>query len=96
MKKICDEVLKRARAVMIEKDGDKYPRYSYDPDLLPKYDVVRDFADHAPWVTREKNEKVTSWQKMMFQLEYDGCNEEELHNCCEYANQMGLWKRYVG
>ena len=52
LKKIYNEVLKRARAVMIEKDGDKYPRYSYDPDLLLKYDVVRDFADHALWVRK--------------------------------------------
>ena len=96
LKKICDDVLKRARAVMIEKDRDKYPTYIHDPDLLPKYNVVRDFAANAPWVSKRKDEKVTSWQKMMFQLEYDACNEVELHNCCEYDRKMGLWKRYLG
>ena len=68
----------------------------YGVDLLPQYDLIRDFATTAPWVSKGKDEKVTSWQKMMFQLECDAINEVELHNCCEYARKMGLWKQYLG
>ena len=96
LKKIIDEVLKKARAVMMEKDIARYPRYKYDIDLVPQYEVIRDFAANAPWVNRGKDEKITSWQKMMFQLEYDAADEIELHNCCEYARKMGLLKRYLG
>ena len=96
LEKICNEVLKKARTVMVAKDNDTYPLYMYDPDLLPKYDVIQDFAMNAPWVTKDKAKKVTSWQKMMFQLEYDTCNKIELHNFCNHIRKMELRKRYLG
>ena len=40
LKKIIDEVLKKARAVMMEKDIARYPRYKYDIDLVPQYEVI--------------------------------------------------------
>ena len=52
LKKIIDDVLKKARATMIEKDSNRYPPYMYGANLLPKYDIIRDFAANAPWGSR--------------------------------------------
>ena len=52
---------------MIKKDRYKYPTYMYNPDLLPKYNVIGDFSANTLRMSKEKDKKIRYLpEKIMF------------------------------
>ena len=67
LKRIHSSVLKKICAVMIKKDRYKYPTYMYNPDLLPKYNVIGDFSANTLRMSKEKDKKIRYLpEKIMF------------------------------
>ena len=70
--------------------------YEYGSAYLADFHVVRDYANKAPWMLRNKNKNVSYWQKIILHLEYAPCDEDELCNRCHCASKMLYLKKHFG
>ena len=70
-------ILKEA-AVNMSLHQERFPPAIYGEDRIAEFCMIKEYAENGPWHTREKDEKVPSWQKMMLSVEYKEEDEEEL------------------
>ena len=47
-------------------------------------------------VRREKDEKTTSWQNMMYHVEHKEDDSDEIHKRLDHAKKLGLIKAAFG
>ena len=75
---------------------DKYSPIIYGEDRIAEFCLIKEYAENGPWVTRDKDEKVPNWQKMMMSVEYKEEDEEELIKRMDYARNRGMFKKVFG
>ena len=61
------EILKEA-AVDMSLHPERFPPAIYGEDRIAKFCMIKEYAENGPWITREPNEKVPSWQKTMMSM----------------------------
>ena len=78
------EILKEA-AMDMSLHPEQFPPAIFGENRIAEFCMIKEYAENGPWHTREKDEKVPSWQKMMLSVEYKEEDEEELIKRIDYA-----------
>ena len=78
------EILKEA-AMDMSLHPEQFPPAIFGENRIAEFCMIKEYAENGPWHTREKDEKVPSWQKMMLSVEYKEEDEEELIKRMDYA-----------
>jgi hypothetical protein len=76
--------------VMVSKHPAKYPSWQYGPDAIPEFADYEDYLENTPFVPREADEKVSSWQKKVIIVECNEGDEEEILTRLNYCLKSGL------
>jgi hypothetical protein len=93
---VVKTILEEAGTALMKKYPNKYSRFKYGSSFLADFETVKDFAEGAPWIPRKDGERVPSWQKQMYHLEYEPFHQNELLTRALYGHRMGLFKKYFG
>ena len=96
VKEILVEVMQLACHDMTENHSTRYPEDVWNASHIPKFLVVKDYADNAPWVVKEKDERTPNWQKMMLQIEYAATDADFMEIVLRHGEKMGLLFKYFG
>ena len=89
VRKQLHAVLKEA-AVDMSLHPEIFAQAIFGEEFIADFNVVKDYAPDAPWCTREKDNKTTSWQKMVYHVEYKEEDGEELLKRIEHSKKLGL------
>ena len=88
------EILKEA-AVDMSLHLERFSPAIYGEDRIAGFSMIKEYAENGPWVTREPNEKVPSWQKMMMSIEYKEEDEEEIIKRMDHAKNWDFSRRHL-
>ena len=90
-------ILREVADMMKEEDETRYSQLMWGPEApFPFFKITRSYVKHAPYVTRGKNEKTPSWQRMVLHLEHKPEDAYDISFRCQFANKRKLFKKYFG
>ncbi len=75
---VLKKIISESGNTMVKKDASKWSMFKYGGNFLSDFEVVAKYADGAPCIPKADVERTSSWQKKMWQLEYETFDHEEL------------------